>query len=273
MSSAPKSSYRDLILEHYRKEAEKHGQDASSTMRDEITRGREVTAVLRVVDWLSAREKKLANLVDIGCGNGYLLEVLRERHPQLELTGLEYTPELVEIARERNVERCPVVEGDVRDLPFDDDSFDAVVTERCIINIMDQEDQARSLREVGRILRSGGYYLCIEAFTDGLQQLNQARAELGLLPNEQPYHNIWFDKEWFLQTIAEQFDIVDLDSEDDRSLPVPNFLSSHYFVSRAVYPAVTQAEIVYNSHFVKFLSFLPPIGNYAPIQFWLLQKR
>src|SRR5205823_2699054 len=128
-------------------------------------------------------------------------------------------------------------------------------------------DQAASLREVGRVLKKDAYFLCIEAFADGLQQLNEARSELGLPPNPQPHHNIWFDKSWFLGVIEPIFSIVDFSSENDPTLPAPNFLSSHYFVSRALYPAVTKREVLYNTHLVKFFSFLPPMGNYAPIQF------
>lgn len=267
------AGYSDVILEHYRKEAEEHGKDASSTMRDEITRGREIAGVLRVLEFLKSPGAPITNLLDIGCGNAYLLEVLRKNHPSIALTGLEYTPEMVQLARDRGVAQCAIEQGDVRALPFGDHGFDVVITERCIINVMDRAHQADSLRQVARVLRPGGHYLCIEAFTDGLSELNHARDELGLAPNEMPYHNLWFDKPWFLETIAPDFEVVDLSRHRDPSLPGPNFLSSHYFVSRVLYPAVTNRPIIYNTHLVKFFSFLPPMGNYAPIQFYLLQKK
>ena len=34
-----------------------------------------------------------------------------------------------------------------------------------------------------------------------------------------------------------------------------------------------KTEILYNTHFVKFFSFLPPMGNYSPIQLHLLVRR
>jgi ubiquinone/menaquinone biosynthesis C-methylase UbiE len=274
MSTSPTNGdYTSIILEHYRKEAEIHGADASSTMRDEITRGREIAAVLRLVEHLRAGGSATGKLLDVGCGNGYLLGVLRGKYPTLDITGLEYTPEMVAVARERAVPACPIVQGDVRSLPFPDASFDVVVTERCIINVMDREQQATSLREVGRVLRPGGHFICIEAFADGLEQLNAAREELGLPPNVQPHHNIWFDKKWFLETIEPQFGVVDLAATRDPSLPPPNFLSSHYFISRVLYPSVTKREILYNTHFVKFFASLPPTGNYSPIQVYLLKRR
>src|SRR5690606_12552043 len=129
--------------------------------------------------------------------------------------------------------------------PFDDASHDVVITERCIINVMDQQDQARSLAEVARILKPGGHFICLEAFTDGLENLNAARRELRLEPNDMPYHNLWFDKSWFLDTIEPYFDVVAPEDTGGKVAPY-NFLSSHYFMSRVVYPAVTKADTVYN---------------------------
>jgi ubiquinone/menaquinone biosynthesis C-methylase UbiE len=266
------ATYRDVILGHYRKEAEEHGKDASSTMRDEITRGREIASLLRVLEFLKSRGAPATNVLDIGCGNAYLLEVLRKHHPSAALTGLEYTPEMVALAHGRGVAQCEIEQGDVCALPFADAAFDVVITERCIINVMDRAHQADALRQVARVLAPGGHYLCIEAFTDGLAELNQARGELGLPPNEVPYHNLWFDKPWFLETIAPDFEVIDLAAHRDPTLPAPNFLSSHYFVSRVLYPAVTRSPMLYNTHLVKFFAFLPPMGNYAAIQFHLLQK-
>jgi ubiquinone/menaquinone biosynthesis C-methylase UbiE len=266
-------SYSDIILEHYRNEVEHHGADASSTMRDEITRGREIAGVHRVLEWLLARGQAGQRLLDVGCGNGYLLAAVRGWYADMQLTGLEFTPEMCGVARERNVRGCEIVQGDVRKLPFPSGAFDCVVSERCIINVMDVADQAQSLREVARVLRPGGHFLCVEAFTDGLADLNAARAELGLPPNQQPHHNLWFDKAWFERTIAGEFEQVDLATERDPSLPVPNFLSSHYFISRVLYPAITKAEVRYNTHLVKFFSFLPAMGNYSPIQFYLLRRK
>ena len=69
------------------------------------------------------------------------------------------------------------------------------------------------------------------------------------------------------------FEVVDLGKEGDPSLPTPNFLSTHYFMSRVVYPSLTSREIIYNTHFVKFFRHMAPQGNYCPIQFYLLKKR
>jgi ubiquinone/menaquinone biosynthesis C-methylase UbiE len=265
--------YERAILEHYKSEAASQGTEPSSTMRDHITREREVSATLRALEHVAALPVPAREVLEIGCGNGHLLEVIRRRWPALALRGLEYTPEMVDLARGRDLPHCVVDEGDVRRLPYPDASFDVVISERCIVNVMDRADQEKSLRGVARVLRPGGHFICIEAFTDGLAELNVAREELGLAPNHPPDHNLWFDKEWFRRTTEPLFASVNDGVGPDGPVPPPNFLSSHYFVSRALYPAVTRTDVRYNTRLVSFLSFLPPMGNYAPIQFHLLRRR
>jgi ubiquinone/menaquinone biosynthesis C-methylase UbiE len=145
-----------------------------------------------------------------------------------------------------------------------------VYTERCLINILDWEGQSQALREIARVLKPGGSYLMIECFTDGLANNNKARAECGLQPIDAAYHNLYFDPEKFAAAIAPLFDRV----TDESSFPLPgNFLSSHYFVSRVLYPAMARGEVFRNSEVAKFFSFVPPMGNYSPIQAHVLRKK
>jgi len=69
-------------------------------------------------------------VLEVGCGRGIALPVLAERLRPVELTAVDIDPILVAIARQRvraNGLDATVVEGDLRDLPFDDGSFDLVV--------------------------------------------------------------------------------------------------------------------------------------------------
>jgi ubiquinone/menaquinone biosynthesis C-methylase UbiE len=177
---------------------------------------------------------------------------------------------MVELAQSRRIANCDVAHGDVRSLAFDDQTFDVVVGERVVINLMDREHQWEALAEIARVLRPAGYYVCIEAFKEGLKCLNEARAELGLEPNTEAYHNLWFEEAGFRQEVAKHFEAIDTQS----FAGVPqHFLSSYYFISRVVYPAVTRTDLKYNTHFVRFFADQPPRGTYAPIQLFLLRKR
>lgn len=121
---------------------------------------------------------------------------------------------MVSLAQQRDIPQCRIRQGDVRSLDLCDASCDIVVTERCVINVMDRADQAKAFREIARVLRPGGHWVCVEAFIDGLKVLNEARAELGLEPNNAPHHNLWLDKHVFIRECEPFFDIAEPVSVD-----------------------------------------------------------
>lgn len=267
-----KKGYEDTIIKHYDEQAEMHGLEPSSTMLDSITRSMESSAIIEIVRYIAQSEASALHVLEVGCGNGYLLGLLREQFPDMILDGIDFTPAMVTLARERTVVRCNVGQGDVRDLKFPDAWCDVIISERCLINLLSIQDQTRGLGEIWRVLKTGGYLVLLEAFQDGLANLNKARTELGLSANRVPYHNAWFDKDQFCQIVQDLFELIQ-PNEVDPQLPASNFLSSHYFVSRVLYPAITRADIIYNTEFVSFFSFLPPNGNYSPVQLYLLKKK
>ena len=266
-------SVDNVILEHYRKEAEERGLDPASTMFDQTTRNLEADAVLRCIEHALGGRDGTARLLEVGCGNGYQLQQTRARFPSVGLTGIDYTPEMVELAAKRGVVGCEVRQEDVQRLTFPSSSFNIAVSQRCIINVRSASGQGQALRELHRVLQPGGYLILIECFIDGWANLNRARAELGLAEIPIPPTNVWFEPDRFLSTIDGLFDVVSPADLAASGLPARNFLSTHYFISRVLYPSVTKREILYNTEFVKFFRFLPPQGDYSPIQLYLLRKR
>jgi ubiquinone/menaquinone biosynthesis C-methylase UbiE len=258
-----------LILDHYRQQALEHDLSPSSTMLDQTTREMEVEAILSTVEHLR-RAGAADTLLEVGCGNGYLLEVLRERFPEIRLCGVDYSPDMVGLASSRRLENCEIKREDVRSLTFPSEAFDVIVSERCLINLLNASDQGRAVQELHRVLKPGGHLVLIEAFTDGADNLNRARAELGLSENPIPPHNLWFDKQEFVSLVEALFE--EPTANGSAELPPRNFLSSHYFISRVLYPAVTRREVLYNTEFVRFFRFLPPEGDYSPIQLYFLRK-
>lgn len=269
--SVVKPDYVQHVLDHYRREAERRGTSPASTMWDDTTREREVQAITALLKHLGRGDPSSLEILEVGCGNGVLLAHLSAFVPGICAAALEFSPDMARLARGRELRGIEIIEGDVRKMPFDTGRFDVVIGERCIINLMDRAHQSEALSEIARVLRPGGHYICIEAFTDGLSEMNTARDELGLAPIPQAHHNLWFDKEWFLESLVGQFLVIDLAAHAE--LPQTNFLSTHYFVSRVLYPSVSRREPLYNTLFVKFFSFLPPYGNFSPIQLFLLQRR
>jgi len=210
--------------------------------------------------------------LDIGCGNGYTAENLCMNTSD-HLTGLDLSEEMLNVARARNLSNCVFVRGDARCLPFEDDTFDYVYTERSLINILDAQEQINAIREIARVLKPTCDYLMIECFTDGLANNNKARADCGLDPISEAHHNKYFDKDQVFAAVSDILERVDVDEFGEDVTLCSNFLSSYYFTARVLYPALLHGtEVVRNSEVAKFFSFLPPMGNYSPIQAFVQRK-
>ena len=240
-------------------------------MPDHIIREKELQLIY---DFIAATGRKSLNILDAGCGNGFAVDYLKKKLPDNLYTGLDFTPELIDIAKDRELPDCGFMQGDIKDTKFSASSFDFIYSERCLINILDWEGQKEALTEIARILRPGGYYLMLECFTDGQENYNRARDELGLKEIPPAYHNLYFEKEKLFKFVKSAFDVVEpymIFPEADLVFP-QNFLSSHYFVSRVLYPAITKKDWLRNSELTKFFSFLEPHGNYSPLQAIILQR-
>ena len=138
----------------------KHRATWASGEYDHIARGIRAVAdhVVR-----SARIVAGERVLDVACGTGNTALMARARNASV--TGLDLTPELLELARRRAlVEGFDDViwkAGDAEDLPFPDGTFD-VVTSSC--GLMFAPDQEKVASEVARVTKPGGR-IAIQAWT------------------------------------------------------------------------------------------------------------
>jgi len=104
-----------------------------------------------------------ARVLEVGCGRGVALPVLAERLRPTSLVGVDLDPVLVEIARQRVGAvglAATIVHSDLRDLPFDDGSFDLVIDFGTCYHVSGGTAGVhRALREVARVLAPGGRFI------------------------------------------------------------------------------------------------------------------
>ena len=99
-------------------------------------------------------------VLEIGAGTGVNLPLYDRGIESLVVT--EPEPPMLRRLQQKAREHAPqaqVLPAPAEDLPFDDDSFDTVVSTLVLCGV---EDQPRSLREVRRVLRPGGRLLFLE---------------------------------------------------------------------------------------------------------------
>ncbi len=130
------------------------------------------------------------NVLDVGCGRGLLLACAAKRMAQLlgngTVTGVDiWSQEDMsgnsEQATRRNLElegvsdRCKLIGVAAQDLPFEDGTFDVVVSNLCLHNIYDRDARKRALRQIARVLKPGGQalisdYKLTKEYADELQR-------------------------------------------------------------------------------------------------------
>lgn len=105
--------------------------------------------------------------LDIGCGNGPLAIELAKRHPSAHVTGIDYWGgmwEYSETVCERNAEiegvagRMTFQKASAASLPFEDESFDAVVSNLVFHEVRDVRDKRGLIKEALRALKKGGAF-------------------------------------------------------------------------------------------------------------------
>lgn len=105
-----------------------------------------------------AQVKPGHRILDLGCGPGISAFGMLDRVPDAEVVGLDLSYTMLYLAefwrkREKNGRQVEFVRADATQLPFADQSFDAVTGHSFLYLLPDAE---AVLREVKRVLRPGG---------------------------------------------------------------------------------------------------------------------
>jgi len=113
-------------------------------------------------------------LLDMGCGRGAVLLAAAKLLPNGRATGVDIWRADQTNNAEHNTLRNAEIEGvadrievrtaDITDLPFDDDSFDVIVSSLVVHNIPGAEARAKAISEAARVLRPGGKLALVDIF-------------------------------------------------------------------------------------------------------------
>lgn len=95
---------------------------------------------------------------DLGCGTATLTLLIKQAHPETEVTGLDGDPKALEIGRKKIAKSRLAVtldQGMSFNVPYLDNSFDRVFSS-LLFHHLTREGKERTLKEVYRVLVPGG---------------------------------------------------------------------------------------------------------------------
>ncbi len=101
------------------------------------------------------KDRRPARVLDVGCGTGLLTSRMRSELPRSQVVGCDFSAGMLERAR-RHSRRVRWVQGNALQLPFGDESFEALVSTEAFHWF---PDQSAALAEFFRVLVPGGHLL------------------------------------------------------------------------------------------------------------------
>jgi ubiquinone/menaquinone biosynthesis C-methylase UbiE len=127
------------------------------------------------------RPKAGMAVLDVGCGTGVHLDLYRRYG--CDLFGIDTSASMLEVAKGRLGVDADLRLGDASLMPFDDDSFDLVIS-MLVLHEMDQITRDAVIEEMKRILRKDGCLLFIDFHPGPLQPFKGWLTKLVILLSE-----------------------------------------------------------------------------------------
>jgi SAM-dependent methyltransferase len=121
--------------------------------RGEALEEEHLPIVLPVLDQMDLAPDE--NVLDLGCGTGWLVRLLSERVPEGRVVGIDISDEMIRRARKNYValENAMFVIGGADEIPWDANFFTHAIS---VESAYYWPDPARGLHEIHRVLRDGG---------------------------------------------------------------------------------------------------------------------
>ena len=152
-------------------------------------------------------------------------------------------------------------------VPAEFGKFNAVYSQRCLINLTSSDEQRDAVQSVAGILEPNGVYIMIECSIEGGERTNAIRSQLGLERIEPPWHNLFLHEN----------EVASWGTDDLKLEKMIHISSTYHMLSRIVYAklAADKGETLrYDSDINLLAAKLPrDIGEFGPVKAWIWRKR
>jgi SAM-dependent methyltransferase len=262
----------ERIRQYWEDRAKTYARLPAATTDDVYLRELEISTLIQTLRGLDVPSN--CSVLDVGCGDGYSTLRVARGFPHFCFLGVDYSQGMIENAQTRlKTEselggRVSFIRGDVLHLSelCGVGAYDVVLTDRCLINLDSVDEQSEAIAQIGTRTKPGGFYVAIENFIEGHENMNKARSAVGLPEIPVRWHNLYFRERDFVQS-AERFFAV---------IALVDFASSYYFATRVIYSAMCQMrgeKPDYQHDIHKLAVNLPPFGQFSPIRMAILRRK
>jgi len=245
------------IKQFWDEQAEAFQESDLATAPDHYYREMEVG---RILSHLSDGEA----ILDVGCGNGYSTLRFSKALPSSRIIGIDYSESMIRhakgaLAKSDLASRIEFLVSNVLSLTLDpsinNKRFDTIISERCLINLQNWEEQRTALLQMKELMNRGGRIVLTENTQEGLANLNSLRGQFGLPSIAVRWHNSYLPQKTLEDFLPEHFAVE----------AVENIGNLYYIISRVVYAklaALEGKEPKYLHPINEIASQLPSLADY-----------
>lgn len=231
------------IREFWESRARQYGDSGRATLNESSLRQLEIGTMMRRISRYRPRR-----VLDVGCGNGFSTKQFSRRFPDVQFTGLDYSPEMIRHAKRESPSNCTFLVADVlKPQTLPQARYDLILTQRCIQNIPEDRLQIQAIEHLMALRTDGGRLLMMECSKNGVKRLNRMRRRFGreALENVQPWHNRFF-----------------LDGRMGRrfNARIEHFSSTYMFLTKVLHPRLA-----------RLARLLPPIGRFGYDKLYVIE--
>lgn len=160
-------------------------------------------------------------VLDAACGTGYGSKILAENAKCVK--GIDISKDAVNYANEHySKENVSFIRGDVTELPFEDNSFDVIVSFETIEHIKNYNS---FMNECSRVLKPEGFFVCStpnKCFSSPDGRI------------ENPFHIIEFSPSDFRLIMEKRFRNVEILGQNNVNVPKKLLFDSYFIIKNAL---------------------------------------
>lgn len=110
-----------------------------------------------IIDILSPLQ--FSEIIDVGCGTGEILSIIRKLYPTVSLYGIDISKEMLKRAKEKRIDDVHFYLGDAERLPFENGKFNLLI---CTDSFHHYPNPQIAIDEFYRVVQNDGYLLLVD---------------------------------------------------------------------------------------------------------------